>query len=261
MKKVFMPSMNGLQEMQSLNADVYSYVLIKAVEKFIIEGINYSAKGILNPNCTMKCILNDPEVVIPICRMYPELISRFDFANNDTALCMELLNSSHQEKYASSLDNLAYFDSSAICSNQIIVKDVIGKLKDELIANPKYRFTYKNNALLNQIFATTILSSNNGLYIRPEEKETLLTKLATIEPYYAMQIGKELSLEGYSTQELAELKRELLITSINSYKRRYGITEDNSHKGEDIFTKDNIKVKRLIRKITNDPMLLYKNNN
>ena len=261
MKKVFMPSMDGLREMQSLSADVYSYIIIKTVEKFIMEGITFTAMGILNSNHTNKYILNDPEVVIPICRMYPELIERFDFANSDMALCIELLSRIHQEKFVSSLDNLSYFDGLAISNNQIIVKDTIEKLEEELIANPKYRFTYKDNVLFDQIFATTILSGDNGLYFRPEEKRMLLTKLANIEPYYAMKIDKIDGLDlDYSKEELIKLKRELLINSVNAYKERYGIIEDNSYKKEDIFKEDNKKVKRLIKKIKNEPMLLYKNN-
>ena len=261
MKKVFMPSMDGLREMQSLEADVYSYIIIKTVEKFIMEGITFTAIGILNSNHTNKYILDDPEVVIPICRMYPELIKRFDFANNDVALCIELLNRIHQERFAASLDTLSYFDSSIICKNQIIVRDTIEKLEEELITNPKYRFTYKDNMLLNQIFATTILSDDNGLYFRPEEKRMLLTKLANIEPYYAIKIDKIDGLDlDYSKEELKKLKRELLINGVETYKKRYGITEDNSYKKEDIFKEDNKKVKRLIKKIKNEPMLLYKNN-
>ena len=64
----------------------------------------------------------------------------------------------------------------------------------------------------------------------------------------------------YSKEELKKLKRELLINGVETYKKRYGITEDNSYKKEDIFKEDNKKVKRLIKKIKNEPMLLYKNN-
>lgn len=259
MKKVFMPSIDGLKKMQSLDADVYSYIQIKTIEKFIIEGVNYSKKGILNPELTRKYILEDPDIIIPICRLYPELISRFEFASCDASLCLELLNQDTNNNYQSNLDNLSYFDKSTICGNQLIIKEVTKMLMEELNNNPKYRFTYQDSTLLNQIFSTTVISDNNLFYTN-DDKWKLLSDLSMIEPYYVIKkYQDEELLKEYYQSELIACQKELLNISIESYKKRYNINKDNEYLKKDIFTKENNKVKRLIKQINNDKLLLYKN--
>lgn len=264
MKNIFMPPKDGLKKMQELGADVYSYILIKTIETLIADGINLSAKGILNPNTTYKYILEDPEIVLPICKLYPELINMFDYAKNDSELCLELLDKDTTYSECT-LDKMIYFDENLLCSNRLIIEKVVKLLALELTKNPKYRFTYQpstnngKNILLDKILSTTLISdeSSSSLAFSIHNSE-LIKNLSLIEPYYAIKLDDSFySSIVLKDSEIPLARQQLLINSVESYKKRYGINNSNPYSKEDIISKPNEKVKRLLRNIKINDINLY----
>lgn len=264
MKNIFMPPKEGLKKMQELGADVYSYILIKTIETLIADGINLSAKGILNPNTTYKYILEDPEIVLPICKLYPELINMFDYAKNDSELCIELLDKDTSDSKCN-LDKMIYFDENLLCSNRLIIEKVVKLLALELTKNPKYRFTYQSstnngkNILLDKILSTTLISDESSSSLASSiHNSELIRNLSLIEPYYAIKLDDSFySSIVLKDSEIPLARQQLLINSVESYKKRYGINNSNPYSKEDIISKPNEKVKRLLRNIKINDINLY----
>lgn len=260
MKHVFMPDIASLKKMQETGADIYSYILIKTIETLIVGGVNYSHKEILNPDHTYQYLLQDPDIVIPICRLYPELIVEFSYAQNDPGLCLDILTKDVNSN-SCQLDNLTYFTKETTCENAQIVKFVVNALMEELIKNPKYRFTYHDpyrisGSIFDDIFSTEILNSNVYRFIfNSTEKENILHKLAMIDPFYAIMLNDEIlnaNKTYYST--LALTQHSLLQESMKVYKERYGIKSE----GEQVdLDSPSLKVKRYLKTINKDNLLKY----
>lgn len=229
MKKIFMPSTSGLYKMQEEGLNIYSYLIAKVVETLTMDGVVLTHKGILNKDCLFKYITEDPEIVIPICNMYPELIPNFEVAYNDLELCNRLLE---PKKESSELDNLKYFSKgSGILTNQELIKKVIILLSKELKKNPKYRFTYQENPLLDNIFSTEVLK-HLITNLNDKEKQSLLV----IEPYYGIILNAP--------------KEETRFGLVN-YLDRYHINPSNgdNYRNQDILTNPDNRIKRLIKTI------------
>lgn len=234
MKKNFMPSIDGLYKMQDAGLDIYSYLVAKAIEALTLNGTVLKQKGILNKKSLFKYITKDPELVLPICRMHPELISNLEIAYNDLELCNILIDGSI--KSSTGLDNLMYFENGiCIFTNDNIIKKVILLLVKELRQNPRYRFDYKENSLLNRIFSTEIL---NDIYTNFKDEE--IKALLEIEPYYGMLLNG------------IELKDKKI--AMSRYLDRYHIdlSYGEEYRNKDILTNRDNKVKRLIRTIENN---------
>ena len=236
MKKILVPSMDELYKMQALGVNIYTYLLIKNIELLIADGTNYFAKGILNPDNVSKNILSDSDIVLPICKLYPEAVARLPIAYNDVGLCLNLMNERNEDSI-SELDNLSYFvNSTGVLTNQIVIERAIEILANKLEGNPRYRFQYRTpNPILDSIFGGTI----TDMLFLPEKEKSNLTM---IEPYYA------LLFENYRSEDE---EKACLQNGMQLYRRRYGISANCGveYQGVDILTNPDKKVKKLIRTI------------
>ena len=63
MKKIYFPNMDKLHQIQSIvgGDNTYRYLLVKAIESLIVDGINYPNKGILKS--AYKYIKENPDIV------------------------------------------------------------------------------------------------------------------------------------------------------------------------------------------------------
>ena len=158
MKQVYIPTMDELYLIQDkvTGYNLYKYLLVKAVESLIMEGINLPNKGILKN--AYKYLRENPEIAYAICRLYPEEIKYSEYAQNDIDLCEELItNEDLQERTIYNLDNLHHFENGlGVLSNREILITTAKLLSRELPKNPRYRFEYKENTLLDNIFTCSI---------------------------------------------------------------------------------------------------------
>ena len=160
---------------------------------------------------------------------------------------------------------MIYFDENLLCSNRLIIEKVVKLLALELTKNPKYRFTYQSstnngkNILLDKILSTTLISdeSSPSLAFSIHNSE-LIKNLSLIEPYYAIKLDDSFySSIVLKDSEIPLARQQLLINSVESYKKRYGINNSNPYSKEDIISKPNEKVKRLLRNIKINDINLY----
>lgn len=248
MKKIYMPSDETLHKMQELDGDINTYLLIKAIETLIVDGVNYPSKGKLKN--AYKYLRENPKIVRAICLLYSEEIRYSELAKYDIDLANWLINKTpNREIY--SLDNIGYF-SHSIQYNYQFVKNVIDKLGEGLFYNPEYRFEYKESELLDDIFSTKILEAHDFGY-----SETI-KKLPSIEPAYAVLLPYVTG--GNHDDVPEEIHRKILLSEgIKAYARRYGLgwyAEKNKDKKVD-FDNPNEDTKRLIRCINHDKFNLY----
>jgi len=226
-----MPSMDELYKMQDMGADIYNYLKAKVVESLIIEGINYKNKGILKS--VYKYLREDYDIAYAICRLYPDEIKYSNVASNDVNLCYDLISNTYDNSIYG-LDNLVYFnEESGIYSNYSIVTKTIDILASKLENNPKYRFSYKENKLLDDIFGRIVIPNSKNLRyeILPFESDYFKILLMKIEPAYGLILDKENKLG--------------LSYLVNNYIRRYHI--DTNYENKDILTNQTVEVKRLIK--------------
>ena len=228
MKKIYMPSNEQLDEMQSYGIDLEKYVEIKMVEAIITRGINYPKAGKLKS--IYKYLQDNIDIVHAICYLYPEEIKYSELANYDIQLLEQIINKK-QEQSIYNLDNLANIKSTATIYSQPIFLATIDKLAKELPNNPEYRFEYKENPLLDDIFGCKIIPELYNMSV------PTIVKLAEIEPAYAVLLN----------QNKAD-KKELLAHGLNKYYQRYGLADfNNTYNKENI--NDNPKTRRLIKAI------------
>ena len=90
MKEVFMPSMDELYQMQELNVNLYKYILIKAIESLVCNGLNYPSEGIFKN--APRYLRENSEIARTICSMYPDEMIYSDYARNDVELAIRLMN-------------------------------------------------------------------------------------------------------------------------------------------------------------------------
>ena len=236
MKEMYVPTMEELYLMQDMGSNIYRYLVAKVVERLILEGINTPAKGMLKS--TYKYLRENYDVALAVCSLYPGEMQYSEILKYDSSFCLKLIEEPKQ--LDNSLDNLSYFDNSAL-SNIPVISKTITRLNKVLKNNPKYRFTYKQSKLLDDIFLGRVNLDN----ISYDEK--LL--LASIEPaYVAKYYGYYFSLlEGTKTPD------EVLKTSIFDYCNRYNVSNclGSEYKEKDILTNQPTEVKRLIKCINN----------
>ena len=237
MKKVFMPTMDELYQMQDLGADIKLYLYAKAIEALCIEYNNYYNKDSIL-KYEFNYIKENEMISHAICQMYPKEIEYSKVAEYDVNLAQKLLNKSiNNDIYR--LDNLSRF-SDCITDNTIITSEVINILSKELKNNPKYRFEYIGSKLLEDIFMGRINVREMYPFYESYGIENKIQKLAQIEPYYAMQSNNKYN------------KEYLLSSSVIDYINRYGF--DYKHpiyseakENKDILTNQTKEVKRLFR--------------
>ena len=237
MKKVFMPTMDELYQMQDKGADIKLYLYAKAIEALCIEYNNYYNKDSIL-KYEFNYIKENEMISHAICQMYPKEIENSKVAEYDVNLAQKILNKSiNNDIYR--LDNLSRF-SDCVIDNTIITSEVINILSKELKNNPKYRFEYIGNKLLEDIFMGRINVREMYPFYESYGIENKIQKLAQIEPYYAMQSNNKYN------------KEYLLSSSVIDYINRYGFDfkqpiYSEVKENKDILTNQTKEVKRLFR--------------
>ena len=229
MKNVFMPSMDELYQMQDMGANVYKYLLVKAIETLAVDGINYPNKGMLKS--AYKYLREDPYIAPAICMMYPEEIKYSEIASMDVNLCLKLLDQEQDTKCK--LDYLSNFDS-IVLDNTLVVGRTITALEEELQNNPKYRFEYQDNELLRRIFNRELTDIDlMGL-------ETLTDELLFIEPAYGLSFGDRY----FKNNEYDRPAR--VSKAVSDYADNYGIPRyvGTEYLNKDILTNQSTEVKK-----------------
>ena len=89
MKRVFIPSMNELYQMQDMKVNLYKYLLVKAIELITVQGVNHPGNGILKN--TYSYLKEEPCIASAICSMYPEELKHSLIATADIDLCLNLI--------------------------------------------------------------------------------------------------------------------------------------------------------------------------
>jgi len=247
-KQVYVPSEEELYQMQDMGANVYKYLLVKAIETLAMDGIKYKNKGMFKN--AYKYLRDNPEIAYAICKMYPEEMIYSETAREDIDLAIDITLKSDDRKIYR-LDNLVYFENDVL-NNCNVGEQAIYILKNKLPFTPQYRFEYKDfvflgydksnhpilkyNKLLNDIFGCK--------YGNPKfEKKDVIEDLITIEPAYALRYEEQLKTDAVG----------LLRSGVNDYARRYGISNDVGYEynKKDILTNPNEDVKRLVKCINN----------
>lgn len=239
MKKVYMPSMEELYIMQDKGVNMYKYLLVKAIESIIMD-IKINQNYIIDSTSIIKNIDNrlireNPYIEQAICTLYPEEIPYTSCAKHEPGLCLKLISEDYkQDNSIYNLDNLSYFgDGKYVFSNKTVITMALKILREKLPLMPQYRFEYKQNKLLDDIFNCEL---QTGCF--PQDH----ILLATIEPAYILKntesefnplLGKNAHINYY----------------INDYAKRYGIAnyECNEYENKDILTNPDADVKRLIK--------------
>lgn len=244
MKKVYMPTMDELYLMQDMtnSHSTYKYILVKAIESLIIDGINLPNKGILKN--AYKYLRENPEIAYAICRLYPEEIKYSEYAKNDANLCQALIiNQGNQDKSIFSLDNLCYFEESTSVFSQLgVISRTADILATQLQNTPQYRFEYKQNTLLDNIFSCEIPTDD---IFKP-----MIDKLVAIEPAYVIKLDSKISEIVKFAHQVSDVKGDMLIRNINRYANRYGININAGYEYYaplDILTNPDTEVKRLLK--------------
>ena len=237
MKEMYVPTMDELYLMQDMGSNIYRYLIAKVIERLILEGVNTPAKGMLKS--AYKYLRENYDVASAICTLYPEEMQYSEILKYDSSFCLKLIE--EPKPLDTSLDNLSYFDEGTL-SNVSVMNKTITRLNKVLIDNPKYRFTYKQSKLLDDIFLGRVNNLDNIGY----DEKILLT---SIEPAYVAKYYEYYSslLDGTKTPD------EVLRNSIFDYCNRYSVSNclGSEYKGKDILTNQSTEVKRLIKCINN----------
>ena len=240
MKQVYIPTMDELYLIQDKVTayNLYKYLLVKIIETFLMEKANLSGISVFDN--AYKYLRENPEIAYAICRLYPEEIKYSEYAQNDIKLCEELItNENLQSRTIYNLDNLHYFENGlGVLSDREILIITAKLLSRELPKNPRYRFEYKENTLLDNIFSCNI------------EKEDVLGRqcihFLDIEPAYTIKFNEEQITRNINPSSNIS---QVLERSINTYLERYGVTgrDGYQYRDKDILTNPDIEVKRLLR--------------
>lgn len=236
MKEMYVPTMDELYLMQDMGSNIYRYLVAKVVEKLILEGVNTPAKGMLKS--AYKYLRENYDVASAVCTLYPEEMQYSEILKYDSSFCLKLIE--EPKPLDTSLDNLSYFDEGTL-SNVSVMNKTITRLNKVLIDNPKYRFTYKQSKLLDDIFLGRVNLDNIGY-----DEKMLLT---SIEPAYLVKYYQNYLKSFEGTKDL----KQVLEYGIFDFCYRYNVSNwlGSEYKGKDILTNQPTEVKRLIKCINN----------
>lgn len=236
MKKIYIPSEDELRQIESLTkstAHTYKYILAKTIETLLMERNLDSNKNTLE--VVYKYFREFPDIVYAICKMYPEDKYLCKEASDDKELCERLIKGiSPQDSSIKQLDEiLAYFEKGLlVIDSPNIINAIADALAKGLQTYPKYRYEYRENEQLDQIFSCEMPIYSMPIRPTPE--------FMTIDPIYALKIS---NFEPY----VENSKNRMLKESIDLYAMRNGI---NAHGITGAGTKsimENSKTKKLIR--------------
>lgn len=247
-KQVYVPTEEQLYQMQDMGANLYKYLLVKAIETLAMDGVKYRNKGMFKN--AYKYLRENPEIAYAICMMYPEEIKYSEIASYDTKLALDLIEKK-EDRTLYKLDDLIYFHP-IVRHNCVVGEKTIDFLANKLYDNPKYRFEYKDFELKGYDDKSHPILAHNDLLnnifgcrygIPGVEKRSVIENLITIEPAYALRYKEQLGTDSVG----------LLRTSVSDYAKRYGIGSDVGYEyyKKDILTNPNEDVKRLVKCINN----------
>ena len=236
MKEMYVPTMDELYLMQDMGSNIYRYLVAKVIERLILEGVNTPAKGMLKS--AYKYLRENYDVASAVCTLYPEEMQYSEILKYDSSFCLKLIE--EPKPLDTSLDNLSYFDEGTL-SNVSVMNKTITRLNKVLIDNPKYRFTYKQSKLLDDIFLGRVNLDNIGY-----DEKMLLT---SIEPAYLVKYYQNYLKSFEGTKDL----KQVLEYGIFDFCYRYNVSNwlGSEYKGKDILTNQSTEVKRLIKCINN----------
>lgn len=236
MKEMYVPTMDELYLMQDMGGNVYRYLVAKAAERLILEGVNIPAKGMLKS--TYKYLRDNYYVAMAVCTLYPEEIQYSEILKYDPGFCLKLID--EPKVLDTSLDNLSYFDDGTLCNIPVMNKTVT-RLSKVIRDNPKYRFTYKQSKLIDDIFLGRVNLDSIGY----NEKKLLVS----IEPAYFVKYYNDYLRIFEDMKD----SKQVFEHGIFDYCYRYNISNclDSEYKGKDILTNQSTEVKRLIKCINN----------
>lgn len=236
MKKVYIPTMDELNTIQKLTSNgshTYRYLLAKVIETLMMELT-------LDPSKPTLDIVYDkfyefPEIAYAIAKNYPQEIIGSEFAVNDVDLCKYLIDSiGTQDDSIKQLDDILkiFEEGAGMLENNLVVNSIANKLSQGLTTYPRYRFEYKENSTLDEIFSCQI--SDQSIF------DSSIDSFLSIEPAYVYVMMQH--------KNLGDL-RSSLSRSITEYIRRYGVSEHagiNYCRTSIVQTADP-KIKKLIR--------------
>ena len=130
MKKVYIPTMDELYQMQDITDghSIYKYILIKAIESLIIDGINYPNKGMLKS--AYKYLRENPDIAYAICKLYPEEIKYSEYAKNTrNQYLQQQINSMEYDEYIGNVQGGMEDDISSLITKR---KNYLETLQDSV---------------------------------------------------------------------------------------------------------------------------------
>ncbi len=220
-KQIYIPSKEELLQMQAYKANIYKYLLVKAAEKLISENIMLNSI-----DESLKCI---EELTDIFCYLYPQEMSFSKTAKHNKALCLRTIKKKNPSD--SALDTLYYFDDD-ILDDYLVSLEVIELLHKHLQYSQEYRFSYRDNSLLNDIFLV-----NHERFMKCPDKT--INMLIEIEPAYALKLPNNTLVEDGNRLKVA----------IDEYTYRYGVPyiTGREYFDQDILSNPDEKTKKLLK--------------
>ncbi len=241
-RPIYIPTEEDIYRLQQIKnsndinkVDIYGYLVAKAVEKLIIDFNFLRYKDIP--------VVDIPEIIHGVCSIYPKEVYNSEIAKYDADLCHKIL-SRKIDPEVTKLDNLSMFAPS-VQFNRTTISIVLDILDDKLKENPKYRFIYDSNGLLDAIFGVDYQEFLSQPYYNKE-------KLIHLDPIYAIKFdSRGLMPEIISSDERLINYRLgcLLNEGIRKYKERYDLGEyiGYDYEEEDMTNPKSNQVKKLIK--------------
>lgn len=235
--KVYIPTMEELEQLQAHGVNIYHYIITKVTETIIMESQIYDEADIFE---ILENIDEHPEIIYAICKMYPKILKQSIILSKDIKLCNKLLsNISREDNTIYKIDDYLMNMDESILFDEDIIKNTINFISNNISSCPKYRFDYQcPNKLLDSIFSCELPISK----ISTDSYEELMV----IDPIYCVKLG--VSPPGRINKKTPEryfpVHRGMAI-----YTGRYGIDEYivQSYQNKDIINKPDDNVKKLIR--------------
>lgn len=220
-KRVYIPSINELKEMQSLLKSpktIYKYCLAKKIEYIVANG------GLEYFNEEEK---NNRDVVSGVINFIPSDIWCTPF-NEDINLASQVLFTKKSANKEYGLDYLGLI-SPKLLNDDIFTSRLLLQLSEILKTDPRYRFTYISSKFLDTLFEKKLFTTY---------KKDIFYTLIEIEPSYILEIDESqiTSYEG--------LLDVTLSLSITEYTRRMGVAVKEY---DNIIKPKHPKTKKLVK--------------
>jgi len=198
-RPMYIPTDEEIEYLNHIDTNmVYNYLVTKSIEKLILE-----AKFLRDLSMP---VLTIDEVVHGVCFIFPEEIYASENDKYDVTFCHQLLT--RKPSIALKKLNSLHTFAPSVQYNTQIMQTTIDLLDQELVNDPKYRFTYTENLLLNAIFA---IDYEKFISLSTD----YLLKLIKIDPSYALKFP-DLKDRDYFFK-----------IGMEKYQQRFDLTEDN----------------------------------